>query len=217
MGFLSGLFGKKQAPERTLSNPNELLKGDMVTLDDSFALPSQLRGQQLKVEAIHTYEYQRSQQCEFLLRGAEGSAIFMAYVQDDDPYLSFSIKITRADVEQLFDLDEFAQLFEEPGNATLHTNELSAELDDLFGRWLAQSYHQQEFAQFGYFHREDYRNLKPPQDENGKRGDAFESYNLVNGDDTHAIDVEVYEGGETEVMLTLYRPLSDVRDYWPGS
>jgi hypothetical protein len=217
MGFLSGLFGKKEAPKRLLDHPNKLLKGDMLTLDDSFALPALLRGQQLKVEAIHTYEYQRSQLCEFLLRGHSGTAIYLSYIQEDESYLSISIKINRAEVERLFDLDAFAEVFEEPGNAVLTPLPLSAELETEFGQWLSDEYHQVEFAGFGYFHRQDYRGLTPPQDEHGDRGESFESYSLVNNQDSHAIDIEVYEGGDTEVMLTLYRPLSDIREYWPAS
>lgn len=217
MGFLSSLFGKKEAPKRVLDEPNKLLKGDMITLDDSFALPPQLRGQQLKVEAIHTYEYQRSQLCEFLLRGHSGTAIFLSCIHEDESYLSISMKINRADVEQLFDLDAFAEIFEEPGKATLTTLPVPTELEAEFGQWLSDEYHQVEFAGFGYFHRQDYRGLTPPQDDNGARGDAFESYSLVNAEDTHAVDIEVYEGGETEVVLTLYRPLTDIREFWPAS
>ncbi|WP_394130450.1 hypothetical protein [Shewanella maritima] len=215
MGFLKGLFGKKEAPTRQLSHPKELLKGDMVTLDDSFALPPQLRKQQLKVEAIHTYEYERSKQCEFLLRGSDGNAIFMSHVQEDEEYLSFSLKINRSVVEALFDLDEFANIFEEPGKVTLHTQDVPAEVDNELSNWLSDEYHQVSFATFGYFHRGDYRHNMPPQDD--KQAQPFQSYCLVNNEDTHAIDIEVYECGDTEIMLTLYRPLSDIRDYWPGS
>lgn len=217
MGFLSGLFGKKEAPKRQLDHPNKLLKGDMITFDDSFALPTQLRGQQLKVEAIHTYEYQRSQLCEFLLRGHSGTAIYLSYVQEDESYLSISMKINRAVVEQLFDLDAFAEIFEEPGKATLTLQGLPAELATEFDKWLSDEYHQVEFAAFGYFHRQDYRDLKPPQNDDDTRGEGFEGYSLANSDDTHALDVEVYESGDTEVMLTLYRPLTDIREYWPAS
>ncbi|ABI73103.1 hypothetical protein [Shewanella frigidimarina] len=217
MGFLSGLFGKKEAPKRQLDHPNKLLKGDMITFDDSFALPTQLRGQQLKVEAIHTYEYQRSQLCEFLLRGHSGTAIYLSYVQEDESYLSISMKINRAVVEQLFDLDAFAEIFEEPGKATLTLQALPAELAAEFDKWLSDEYHQVEFAAFGYFHRQDYRDLKPPQNDDDARGEGFEGYSLANSDDTHALDVEVYESGDTEVMLTLYRPLTDIREYWPAS
>lgn len=217
MGFLSGLFGKKEAPKRVLDHPTKLLKGDMISLDDSFALPGQLRGQQLRVEAIHTYEYEGSQSSEFLLRGNSGEAIFLSYVEDDDSYLSFSIKINRDRVEQLFDLEEFATIFEEEGQASLKPLSLAAELDTQFQQWLSDEYHQVESACFGYFHREDYRGAKPPQDRDGATGDAFESYSLENTQQTHAIDIEVYDGGETDVMLTLYRPLTDIRQYWPAS
>jgi hypothetical protein len=212
MGFLSGLFGKKEAPARQLDHPTKLIKGDMITLDDSFALPPQLRGQQLRVEAVHTYEYERSQNCEFLLRGHSGAAIFLSYVEEDDSYLSLSIKINSAQVETLFDMAEFEQIFEEPGQAKLTPKSLEQAQDDEFGKWLGEDYHQVEFAAFGYFHRLDYRGQKPPQDQ---QGEAFESYSLVNGQDSHAIDIEVYEAGDTEVMLTLYRPLTDIRQYWP--
>lgn len=217
MGFLSGLFGKKdKAPSRELNHPNQLLKGDMITLDDSFALPAQLRGQQFKVEAIHTYEYQRSCQYEFMLMGQHPSPIFMTCIIDDESYLSFSIKVTRAEVEQLFDLDEFATVFDDE-DAVLNRLTISDELDNQYGQWLASEYHQTEHAIFGYFHREDYRNLTPPQDEHGKRGEAFESYSLEDNSESHGVDICVYESGDTEVTLTLYRPLTDIRQYWPGS
>ncbi|QDE32499.1 hypothetical protein [Shewanella polaris] len=217
MGFLSGLFGKKEAPKRQLDHPNKLLKGDMITLDDSFALPTQLRGQQLKVEAVHTYEYQRSQLCEFLLRGHNGTAIYLSYVQEDESYLSISMKINRAVVEQLFDLDAFAEIFEEPGKATLSVKALPSELSTELDKWLSDEYHQVEFASFGYFHRQDFRGLTPPQNDDDAHGEGFEGYSLVNADDSHAVDIEVYESGDTEVMLTLYRPLTDIREYWPAS
>jgi hypothetical protein len=72
------------------------------------------------------------------------------------------------------------------------------------------------FAAFGYFHREDYRNLKPPQDANGVTGEPFEYYLLLDDDESRALEVEVYEGGDTDVVLTLYRPITDISDYWPG-
>lgn len=217
MGFLSGLFGKKEAPKRQLDHPTQLLEGDMISLDDSFALPSQLRGQQLRVEAVHTYEYEGSQSSEFLLRGHSGEAIFLSYVQDDDSYLSFSIKINSDQVEQVFDLDQFALIFEEEGQPKLKTLALSDELTTQFQQWLSDEYRQVESGCFGYFHRQDYRGQTPPQDKGKNSGEAFESYCLENGQQSHAVDIEVYEGGETEVMLTLYRPVTDIRQYWPAS
>ncbi|GIU42511.1 hypothetical protein TUM4438_09260 [Shewanella sairae] len=216
MGFLSSLFGKKEEPKRQLDHPSKLNKGDMISLDDSFALPPQLRGQQLRVEAVNTYEYERKQQTEWVLKGHGSDTIFLSLDEDDETYLGLSIKVNRGLVEALFDLDQFSEIFEEPGKAELTTNTLSADLQE-YEQWLSAHYHQDSAGNFGYFHRQDYRGQKPPQDANGATGEAFESYQLLDDDEDKAIDVEVYEGGETDVMLTIYRPLSDIRDYWPGA
>ncbi|MBC8797048.1 hypothetical protein [Shewanella algae] len=215
MGFFGSLFGKKETPVRQLKHPTELQKGDMISLDDSFALPAHLRGQQLRVEAVNTYEYQRSQSTEWVLKGHSGEAIYLGLDEDDETWLVFSLKISRAQVDALFDLDDFSAIFDEPGKAELSTKALTAETE-MLEQWLGKHYHQVSFAEFGYFHREDYRGLRPPQDADGATGDAFESYQLLDDDESRALDIEVYEGGETDVALTLYRPLSDIRDYWPG-
>ncbi|MGL4938720.1 DUF4178 domain-containing protein [Shewanella sp.] len=217
MGFFNRFFGKKVQALRELNHPSQLKLSDMITLDNSFALPVQLRGQQFKVEAINTYEFERRQQTEWVLKGHSHTSIFLSLAEDDETYLAFSLKIPRAQVEQLFDLEQFSTLFDEPGRALLTPNPLSPTHADTFALWLGKQYHQITFAAFGYFHREDYRGLKPPQDANGATGEPFEYYLLLNDDETRAIEVEVYEGGDTDVLLTLYRPITDIRDYWPGS
>ncbi len=216
MGFFNSIFGKKAPPARTLNHPSKLNVGDMISIDNSFALPPQLRGRQLKVEAINTYEFERKQQSEWVLKGHDNDTVFLSLEEDDEPLLAFSLKITRAQVEQLFNLEQFSTLFDEPGHAELTTQNLSPQLAASFEQWLGQQYHQVTFALFGYFHREDYRGLRPPQDAHGATGEPFEYYLLLDNDETRAIEVEVYEGGDTDVTLTLYRPLSDIRDYWPS-
>lgn len=214
MGFLKGLFGKKTPPPRQLSHPNHLQQGDMISLDDSFALPAQLRGQQLRVEAVNTYEFERKQMTEWVLKGHSNDSLYLSLDEDDETYLGFSLKINRAQVEQLFDLDAFSDIFEEDVQANL---QVQATVPEQLEQWLGKQYHQVNFAQFGYFHRQDYRGQRPPQDEDGATGDPFESYQLLDDDENFSIEVEVYEGGETDIMLTLYRPLSDIREYWPGT
>ncbi|WP_299795306.1 hypothetical protein [uncultured Shewanella sp.] len=216
MGFLKGLFGKKEAPKRQLNHPSHLMQGDMLSLDDSFALPPQLRGQQLRVESVNTYEYERSQKSEWVLKGHGNDTIFLSLDEDDETYLAFSIKVNRGQVEQIFDLEEFSLIFEEDEQAQLTPQDSPILQSAALEQWLGKQYHQINFAQFGYFHREDYRGKKPPQDADGATGEPFESYQLLDDEERFAIDVEVYEGGETDVMLTLYRPLSDIRDFWPG-
>ncbi|GGI70895.1 hypothetical protein [Shewanella gelidii] len=216
MGLFDGIFGKKEAPARQLDHPNKLVKGDMISIDDSFALPSQLRGKQLQVESVSTYEYQRSQEPEWLLKGHDNETIFMSIDEDDETYLAFSIKLNRGQVEQLFALEQFGEIFEENAQVQLDRLPLSPELDTEFSAWTTDQYHLQTSGQFGYFHRQDYRGQRPPQEEDSQhRGEAFESYQLLDAEEDFAIDIEVYENGETDVMLTIYRPLSDIREYWP--
>ncbi|QSX30765.1 hypothetical protein JYB88_03635 [Shewanella cyperi] len=214
MGFLKGLFGTKaEPPKRQLNHPRQLQVGDMITLDTDFGLPAQLRGQQFRVEAVNTYEYSRSQHPEWVLKGYSGDTVFLGLEEDDECSLVFSITITRPEVDSLFGLDAFSEIFEEEQKAELQTLAVPERLE----QWVGKQYHEVSFAEFGYFHRQDYRGLKPPQDANGACGDAFEAYGLEDDSGERALEVEVYEGGDTEVCVSLYRPLSDIREYWPGS
>lgn len=216
MSFFNSIFGKKAPPQRELNHPSQLNIGDMISLDDSFALPAQLRGQQLKVEAVSTYEFERQQQTEWVLKGHSNDAIYLSIEEDDETSLALSMKVSRAQVEQLFSLDQFSAIFDEPGHAELNTQALTPELATQLEQWLGKQYHQVTFAAFGYFHREDYRGQKPPQDADGATGAPFEYYVLLDETESRAVEVEVYEGGDTDVCLTLYRPLTDIRDYWPA-
>ena len=153
--FLNKLFGKSgkdKTPERQLDHPSKLIVGDIIVLDDSFALPSQLKGQSLEVTQVNSYEYEYHKSCEWVLRGSNDELIFLSYEKDDIESLVFSIKITRAQVEQMFDITQFGQLFDEPGDAQL---ELKNSLPE-FNNWLGQNYRQDEFATFGYFHQKDH-------------------------------------------------------------
>ncbi|NRA54961.1 MAG: hypothetical protein HRU23_12520 [Gammaproteobacteria bacterium] len=216
MGFLSKLFGKSgqnKSVERQLDHPNKLLVGDIICLDDSFALPSQLKGQSLEVTEVNCYEYEHHKNSEWVLRGNNDQLIFMSYEKDDDERLVFSIKITRDQVEQLFDLDQFSQLFDEPGQAKLELKQTLPE----FNNWLGQLYRQTDFATVGFYHQKDHRSEEISQYEGSDQGDSFELYSAVSDDERYAIEAEVYQGGETDVILCLYRPISDIRQYWPKS
>ncbi|QYJ74459.1 hypothetical protein [Shewanella sp. FJAT-52076] len=213
MSFFKSLFGDKSVPPRVIKHPKELKKSDIISLDNDFGLPQQLRGQSLEVIAVNTYEFERSQETEWQLKGAGGDTLYMSLVDDDEPALCFSLKIQRSDVETLFDLDAFSDIFEEDCKASLSTQQVPSHLE----QWVANQYHEVVFAQFGYFHREDYRGLKPPQDANGATGEPFERYLLEDTSETYSVEVEVYEGGETDVLVGLTKPLGIIREYWPGT
>lgn len=212
MSFLKNVFGKKET-QRAVTSVKDLQIKDMISLTDSFGIPECLRNQQFQVTAINSYEFEHSTQTEWVLSGNSDFELFLTLEVDDKTYLKFSLKIEHHDVETLFDLDQFSTLFDEPGNA-----ELTRQSDNDFTTgWSDAYYRQYLFAKVGFFHRKDNRsqNLSPYQGSDA--GEQFELYTLFNEEQSKGIDVEVWDDGDTDVFLTLYRPLTDIVDMYPGS
>lgn len=208
--IIKGIFKRdSKSAVRELTHPKQLQIGDLLKVDDSFVLPTSLSAKTLKVVDVYTYQFEYEHFTEWVLQNELGEALFLGIEQEDGAELaSWSIKIPRADVEALFDMDEFAQIFEQgPAELTRVT------VQDQMEKWLAPAYHQNEFACRGYFYQQDYRGSRPP-DEEGE-GEPFDYYSLISDDGTKAIEIEVWDGGETDVMLTLYRPIADIRELWP--
>ncbi|MBE0364834.1 hypothetical protein PULV_a4198 [Pseudoalteromonas ulvae UL12] len=207
-----GFFKSKKPVERQLTHASQLKTGDMLTLIDSFAYPSWLKGQTLKVTDVQTYQYQHSAEYEFVLESESGQVVFLQIEREDgEEFANFSIKIQRDDVDAIFTLDEFARIFDEE---TL-THITTATTPEAFERFLASSYKQSEAPYVCYFHNKDYRQLSLPryQDESGE---PCEVISLASDDENHSLNIEIWEGGETEVSLTLSRPISDIVDLFPG-
>lgn len=215
MNFFKKVFNKSsnKTEQRKLTHVNQLLVGDIIVLTDSFALPEVLRNQQLQVTAVNTYEYEQSTQSEWTLQGSNELLIFLSLDVDDSTELKFGLKIEHEDVETLFDLDKFSEIFDEPGEAFLDRKSDNASTTS----WSSEQYQQSVFAKVGYFHRKDHRSENISSYEGKDSGEQFEQYVLYNEDQSRGIDIEVWEDGDTEVFLTIYRPLSDIIDMYPAS
>jgi len=214
MSFFKKVFSKSKASsERKLTQANQLLVGDIIVLTDSFALPEALRSQQLQITAINTYEFEQSNQLEWTLQGNCERLLFLSLDVDDKTELKFSLKLEHDDVETLFDLDQFSQIFDEPGQAQLTRQQDNSHTS----MWSSEQYQQNTFAKVGYFHRKDHRSENLSAYEGKDSGEQFELYCLYNQDQSNGIDIEVWEDGDTEVFLTFYRPLTDIVDMYPAS
>jgi hypothetical protein len=209
----SKLTGKSTSEPRKLSQVNQLLAGDIIVLTDSFALPESLRKQEFQVKAVNSYEFERNTQTEWALMGENNTEIFLSLAVDDTTELKFSLKIAHEDVETLFNLEHFGEVFDEPGQAFLDKQSDTS----LTSGWSSDQYQQNVFAKVGYFHRKDHRNENLSSYEGSDAGEQFELYALFNEDQSYGIDIEVWQDGDTEVCLTLFRPLSDIVDMYPGS
>ncbi len=212
MSFFKKIFNKNVA-ERKLTNAADLKINDIIVLTDSFALPENLRNQQFQVTAINTYEYEYKKQLEWVLKGNTDDQLFLSLDVDDKTYLKFALKVSSDDVETLFDLDEFSTIFDEPGNAFLEKKSDTV----VSNNWTSEQYQQQVFANVGYFHRKDHRTQELSTYEGSEAGEQFEQYLLFDKDESRGIDVEVWQDGDTEVFLTLFRPVTDIIDMYPGS
>lgn len=212
MSFFKNIF-KKPTPERKLNNVKDLALGDIIVMSDSFGLPTALRAQEFQVSAVNSYEFENKNQIEWVLQGSNNVEFYLTLDVDDKTYLKFSLKILHQDVETLFDLEQFSEIFDEPGQAQLTR---SADSDNTSG-WSSEIYQQSSFAQVGYFHRKDYRKDALSAYEGKDSGEQFELYSLYNEDQDKGMDVEVWQDGDTEVFLTLFKPTTDIVDMYPGS
>ena len=203
----------KSVPERKLNNVKELTLGDIIVMSDSFGLPEALRAQEFQVSAVNSYEYEHNTQTEWVLQGNNDLQFFLTLDEDDKTYLKFSLKILHQDVESLFDLEQFSTVFDEPGQAQL---ERQSDSNTTSG-WSDELYRQSVFAQVGFFHRKDHRKSALSPYEGKDSGEQFELYSLYNEDQDKGIDIEVWQDGDTEVFLTLFKPTTDIVDMFPGS
>lgn len=213
MSFFKKIFNKDKPVQRKLTHVDQLLAGDIIVLTDSFALPETLRNQQLQVTAVNSYEYENNTQTEWTLQGNDDLLLFLSLDVDDATELKFALKILPEDVETLFDLDEFSEIFDEPGEAFL-TKKAD---NNLTTNWSSEQYQQSTFAKVGYFHRKDHRSENISEYEGKDSGEQFEFYALYNEDQSKGVDVEVWQDGDTDVFLTIYRPLTDIIDMYPAS
>ncbi len=213
MSFFKKIFNKSEQKQRKLTQVNQLLVNDIIVLTDSFALPEVLRGQQLQVTAVNCYEYENSTQSEWTLQGSNELLIFLSLDVDDATELKFSLKIDPEDVETLFNLDRFSEIFDEPGQAFIDRKTDN----DRTTSWSSEQYQQSVFANVGYFHRKDHRSENLSAYEGKDAGEQLELYSLYNEDQSKGVDIEVWSDGETDVFLTLFRPLTDIIDMYPAS
>jgi hypothetical protein len=212
MSFLKKMFGKKEK-QRTLSSARDLNTGDIIALTDSFALPELLRSQQFQVTSVNSYEYENSTQTEWALTGDNDQEVFLSLDIDDKTFLKFALKVEHQDIETLFDLDEFSTLFDESGQAFLNRQQDNNKTIN----WTSEQYQQSIYAKVGYFHRKDHRSQTLPSHEGKDSGEQFELYQLLDQDQNRGLEVEVWQDGDTDVFLSIYRPLTDIIDMYPGS
>ncbi|AWB66794.1 hypothetical protein C2869_10300 [Saccharobesus litoralis] len=212
MGFFKSLFSSaNDKPLRKVEHVSQLQKGDAVEFSDTFALPELLRKQTFVVEDVNTYQFEHKANNEFVLQGTTSEKVYLSYEKDDEEWLNISLKINREQVAILFNLEQFAAMFEEGSAGELNLIEQPNQFDN----WLAPIYFRHSFAATGFFYNKDFRPGKPPsyQDDASLELNYF---GLSSADEKYSVEMEVWPDGDTDVMLTIHRPMSDVIAMYPG-
>lgn len=208
--FKSVFSKEKKSEPRQLTHPRDLDLGDIIKFQ--YLPQSEISNQQYEIISVNTYDFEDRNLTEFALKGDVHSNIFlMVDENDDEPFLSIARKIPRADVETLFDLDEFSALFDNDEHSAFNRLKEPAGLEN----WTAQQYRREIYAEGGYFHKGDYRNKPIPDTEDS--GDDFEYYLAIDESRQFTIEAEVYDDGETEIIVTIRRPVTDIEEMWPSA
>ena len=202
---------KKESEVRGLDHPRNLQVGDLLQMSDSYGLPEYLRAQVFKVVGLGTCQFQHSFSTTFNLRGENDDGIELTIEEDSGrDRAAFSFAAGEALVEKIFDLGEFSKIFESTGTKLL------AKDTSILDGFIAEEYTQTVIAERGYYYEgQDFRGSKPPSLEG--EGEPFDYFSLESKQGNHAVEIEVYEGGETEVYMTLYRDTTDIKELWPAS
>lgn len=202
---------KKESEVRQLDHPRSLQIGDLLQMSNSYGLPECLRAQVFKVGGLGTCQFQHSFSTTFSLRGEKDDGIELTIEKDSGrERAAFSFTAGEDLVEKIFDLDDFSKIFEGK-STTLFAKDIS-----IVDGFIAEEYSQTVLAERGYYYEgQDFRGLQSSSIEG--EGEPFDYFCLVSKRGTHAVEIEVYEGGETEVCLTLYRDTTDIKELWPAS
>ena len=211
MSFFKSLFSKKaKQPSRVLNQPKQLLLGDIFCFGDSFALPQAMRKQQLQVKDVTTIEFKHQHYVQLVGQGAGQDLVYVSFPKNPQDNIKCSLLLTREEVEALFDLDAFSDIFEAPGKAQL--TPLTNQHD--YADFVANEYIQQDFATSGYLHQADYRDSKPPQFTDQAHGQEFEYYSLQGNQGQRLVEIFIFENGNTDVYLSSFRPMNDITELW---
>lgn len=207
--FFKALFGGSgDEPSRTLESPHDLMKGDFVRINDSFGIPVSLRGGSFQVSKISTYVYNYEDLTEFNIKGDNNQTVYMAIEDnDDDPYLSFAIKLNRKMQDEIFGPKAMELIYKNVED-TLTVKSTPPQMEG----WLADSYKVKEKAAKGRYFGRDFRPNGSPQ----QGGEHFTYYELHSDDGKFAIEIEIWDEDEIDVVATLIRPVSDIKELWPS-
>ncbi len=214
MSFFKSIFSSEtdEPPARRLEHPKNLQVGDIAKF--GFAAQAAISNQSFVIEDVHSYDLggEQKRKTVFTTENSDGCLLRLAVVKErQQERLEVAIPLLPDDVQQIFDMDAFIDLLD-PETGTHHVLERIAEAEEFDG-WVAPVYRQEQ-GHNAYFYEQDYRGLSLPED--ADEGTAFSYYLLMSDDRNYALEVQVFDGGQTEVYLLVYLAPEKIEELWPA-
>jgi len=211
MGFLKSVFGggKQPPPPRSIESPKDLTTGDILKME--FASQSLISGQTLKVTDQVFYDLSAVEKCKTVsaMEGADKKVYVSSSTVNSEKPFEVAISVLPEIIFELFKEKDFVAIFDDPDN-TDHRLTLMNTIDEVEG-FVGQSYFQERT-------NEAYRSTRDCRETTLSDDDwaAFDYKLMVSDDRQHAIRIEVFDGGRTDVFLIAYLALNKVEEYWPA-
>jgi len=214
MGLFKSMFGggDKSPPRSPIESPKDLHQGDMLKME--FAEQTLISGKTLKVAEQLYYDISAVENCKTVsvLEGVDQRIFISTSSVNPEQQLEVAMAVLPEQVFELFKRKQFAAIFDEPDN-TDHRLKSKVNLSELneFQGFIGESYFQERT-------NEAYRSTKDCRATTLNDTDwaAFDYKLLVTDDRKHAIRIEVFDGGRTDVYLIAYLALNKVEEYWPA-
>ncbi len=215
MSFFKNLFGQwgsggeNASQTRRLSHPRDLRAGDIIKF--RYLSQSDVSGKEFEISQINTYIYGDLCYPELVLKDRSGHIIYMMVEEEDgEEYLALSKKVEKAKINDLIAPNDMTAI-QAKGNGTSVT---IATKPEGYKEWLVDHYRETDDHVRGAFVKGDVRYLT---EEEINKQERFSSHVLEDADGEYALEVEVYETGETELSVTVYHDIQEIEEMWPGA
>jgi len=195
----------KEKELRSLDSLAELQIKDYIRLNDSFALPAELRGKTFQVESIDSYFYGESLSTEWALQGDTKKKLFLSLSDlGDENRIVLSYQLKKKEVENIFGWENIKQQYKPEFEEKLMCKDVS-----LFEGWLGKSYERRECAGKASYFSGDYRNKNKPQG-----GEDLTYFEFFDEEESFSIEIEMWSKDEVDVFISILRPESDIHEFW---
>ncbi|MFT7386915.1 MAG: hypothetical protein ACI8VC_000150 [Candidatus Endobugula sp.] len=190
---------------RNLESLAELQKNDYIKLNDSFALPEELRGKTFQVISIDSYYYGEALHTEWTLKGDVKKKVYLSLSDlGDEDRIVLSYQLKKKEVAAIFGWDQIKAQYQPTHEVNLQCSDTS-----IYEGWLAPEYYRRECNGIASYFARDCRGQQQPTG-----GEALHYFEFYNEDDTHSMDIEVWSKDEVDVFISILRPESDIHEFW---